>query len=143
MHEVHVCNILYATSTFSGSRKSPISSSLVFGAHNLDPVASARSPRPLLSITTAIRAPKRNPVTARGELLGVSVARSDWPRTSMKFSTPLAVLVAGATLLDTLCGLWLRVYAAEQHPSHTVTYFENLPQRLYYFDDTTVSIKFM
>ena len=53
----------------------------------------------------------------------------------MKFAAPLAALAA---FLNTLCSLLPHVYAADQHPSHTVTYFENLPQRLYYFDDTTV-----
>ncbi len=57
----------------------------------------------------------------------------------MKFAQSLAALVRGAALLNTLCGLLPHVYAADQHPSHTVTYFENLPQRVYYFDDTTVS----
>ena len=57
----------------------------------------------------------------------------------MKFAPPLTTLVTGATYLTTLSGLLPRVYAADEHPSHTVSYFENLPQRLYYFDDTTVS----
>jgi hypothetical protein len=57
----------------------------------------------------------------------------------MKLAPSLAALVRGAAFLNTLCDLLPRVYAADQHPSHTVTYFENLPQRLYYFDDTTVS----
>jgi hypothetical protein len=28
---------------------------------------------------------------------------------------------------------------ASTHPEHTITYFQNRPGRLYYFDDTTVS----
>ena len=59
----------------------------------------------------------------------------------MKFAPSLAALVTGAAFFNTLCdlcGVLPRVYAADQHPSQTVTYFENLPQRLYYFDDTTV-----
>ena len=57
----------------------------------------------------------------------------------MKLTQTLAALVRGAALLNSLCELLPHVYAADQHPSHTVTYFENLPQRVYYFDDTTVS----
>lgn len=54
----------------------------------------------------------------------------------MKFAPSLAALVMGAAFLNDVLP---RVYAADQHPSQTVTYFENLPQRLYYFDDTTVN----
>ena len=57
----------------------------------------------------------------------------------MKFAPSLAALVTGAAFLNTLCDVLPLVYAADQRPSHSVTYFENLPQRLYYFDDTTVS----
>ena len=60
----------------------------------------------------------------------------------MKFAPSLAALVRGVALFNTLYVLLPHVYAAEQHPSHTVTYFENLPQRVYYFDDTTVGYQF-
>ena len=60
----------------------------------------------------------------------------------MKFAPSLAALVRGAAFLNTICNLLPRVFAADQHPSHTITYFEHLPQRLYYFDDTPVSNQF-